>query len=86
MEQPENNDSYPETIKNSKALQAIYDNVGEDEQLALRLHDAVMKSKMSGFRGDSIKENKIKKALFVILNDEAEVERVFRLVEKQEEY
>ena len=86
VEQPEHNDSYPETIKNSKALQAIYDNVGEDEQLALRLHDAVMKSKMSGFRGDSIKENKIKKALFVILNDEAEAERVFRLVEKQEEY
>ena len=45
-----------------------------------------MKSKMGGFRGDSIKENKIKKALFIALNDEAEVERVFKIVEKQEEY
>lgn len=86
VDQPESNDSYPEPIRKSKALQAIYDNVGEDENLAIKLHEAVMKSKMSGFRGDSIKENKIKKALFIILNDEAEVERVFKIIEKQEEY
>lgn len=86
VDQPESNDSYPESIRKSKALQAIYDNVGEDENLAIKLHEAVMKSKMSGFRGDSIKENKIKKALFTILNDEAEVERVFKIIEKQEEY
>jgi len=28
---------------------------------------------MSGFRGDPIKENRIKKALFIILNDDSEV-------------
>jgi type I restriction enzyme R subunit len=45
-----------------------------------------MGSKMSGFRGDSIKENRIKRALFAILNDDAEVERLFKIIEKQEEY
>lgn len=86
VDQPENNDSYPENIRKSKALQALYDNIGEDEQLALKLHAAVLKSKMSGFRGDSIKENKIKYALFIILNDDAEVESIFKIIEKQEEY
>jgi len=41
---------------------------------------------MSGFRGDPIKENRIKKALFIILNDDSEVERLFKIIEKQEEY
>ena len=41
---------------------------------------------MSGFRGDSIKENRIKRALFAIFNDDAEVERLFKIIEKQEEY
>ena len=67
-------------------MQALYDNVGEDEELALKLHKAVMSSKMSGFRGDSIKENRIKRALFAILNDDATVERLFKIIEKQEEY
>ena len=86
VEQPETNDRYPESIRKSKALQALYDNTGEDEDLAIKLHKAVMKARMSGFRGDFIKENRIKQALFVVLNDESEVERVYKIVEKQEEY
>lgn len=83
---PEENENYPESIRKSKALQALYDNVGEDEELAIRLHDAVLHSKISGFRGDSIKENRIKRAMLAILNDEAMVERLFKIVKKQEEY
>ena len=49
-------------------------------------HNAVLSSKMSGFRGDPIEENRIKKALFIILNDDSEVERLFKIIEKQEEY
>ena len=86
VEHPEQNEDYPESIRKSKAMQALYDNVGEDEVLALKVHKAVMSSKMSGFRGDSIKENRIKRALFVILNDDATVERLFKIIEKQEEY
>ena len=32
-----------------------------------------------------IKERRIKRALFVILNDDAEVERLYKIIEKQEE-
>ena len=45
-----------------------------------------MANKMSGFRGDSTKENRIKRGLLEILNDDAEVERLFKIIEKQEEY
>lgn len=86
VEHPEDNDSYPESIRNSKALQAIYDNIGENEAMALKLHSAVLKSKLSGFRGDPIKERRIKGALFALLNDADDVERVYRIIEKQEEY
>ncbi|MBQ6945907.1 MAG: type I restriction endonuclease subunit R [Ruminococcus sp.] len=86
VEYPEQNEEYPESIRKSKALQALYDNIGGDESLAIKLHNAVIGSKMSGFRGDPIKENKIKRALFIILNDDSEVERLFKVIEKQEEY
>lgn len=86
VEHPEQNEDYPESIRKSKAMQALYDYVGGDEVLAIKLHRAVMDNKMSGFRGDSIKENRIKSALFAILNDDAEVERLFKIIVKQEEY
>lgn len=86
VELPEQNEDYPESIRKSKAMQALYDNVGEDEALAIKIHNAVMNSKMSGFRGDSIKENRIKRALFAILNNDEDVERLFKIIEKQEEY
>jgi type I restriction enzyme R subunit len=86
VENPEDNESYPESVRKSKALQAIYDNTGEDEDLALRIHAAVIDSRLSGFRGDPIKERRIKGALYAILNDDAEVDRVYKIIEKQEEY
>lgn len=86
VDAPEENEIYPESIRKSRALQALYDNVGEDEELALKLHDAVMQSKMNGFRGDEIKENRIKRAMLAILGDDAEMERLFKIIKKQEEY
>ena len=45
---PEENDKYPEGIRKSKALMAIYDNIGEDEKLAIKIHKAVKKQALSG--------------------------------------
>ena len=86
VDHPEENEEYPESIRSSRALQAIYDNVGEDEDLAIKIHKAVLKSKIAGFRGDEIKERKIKRELFRVLNDQVEVDRIFKIIEKQEEY
>ena len=83
---PEDNSRYPESIRASGALRALYDNCGEDEQAAIKLHKAIIKAKQEGFRNNPVKENKIKRALYQILNDEDEVERVYQIVVEQEEY
>ena len=83
---PEENERYPETIRKSGAMRAFYDNCGEDEQLAISLHKAVMASKMDGFRNNPTKENRIKRALYQILKDDDMVERLYKIVVEQEEY
>lgn len=83
---PEENSQYPESIRASGAARAFYDNCGENEELALKLHQAVLHAKQDGFRNHPVKENKIKRALYQILNDENEVERIYRIVVEQEEY
>jgi type I restriction enzyme R subunit len=93
---PKDNSHYPERIKNSGALQALYDLVDENEELAIKLHDAVLRSKMKGFREDQIKERRIKYALYNTLIEsvigiddssaEQQVEEIFNIVKQQVEY
>ncbi len=83
---PEENERYPESIRKSGAMRAFFDNCGEDEQLALSLHKAVMASKMDGFRNNPTKENRIKRALYQILKDDDMVERLYKIIVEQEEY
>ena len=83
---PEENERYPVSIRNSSAMRAFYDNCGEDEELAIRLHNAVLSSKLDSFRNNPVKENRIKHALFQILQDDEMVERLYKIVVEQEEY
>ncbi len=83
---PAENTHYPESIRKNGALRALFDNCGEDEKKTLTLHKTIMKSKMDGFRNNPVKENKIKRALYQVLKDEDEVERIYQIVIEQEEY
>lgn len=85
-ENPENNPRYPESIRYSGALRALFDNCGEDEVLALALDKAVRESKQADFRHNEFKERRIKQALYRVLNDKDEVERVYNIVVEQGEY
>ncbi len=85
-ENPENNPRYPESIRHSGALRALFDNCGEDEALALALDKAVRESKQADFRHNEFKERRIKQALFKVLKDKDEVERVYNIVVEQGEY
>jgi type I restriction enzyme R subunit len=93
-EQPENNTHYPENIRHSGALRALYDNCGEDEDLALALDKAVRGSKQADFRHNEFKERRIKAALYAVLKDrfpigadaKSEVERAYNIVVEQGEY
>ncbi|MBU5473358.1 type I restriction endonuclease subunit R [Roseburia sp. MSJ-14] len=83
---PEDSDRYPKSIRKSGALRSLYDNCGEDEELALKLDKAIRSKKQDGFRYNPVKENRIKRELYKVLGDEDEVDRIYMLVVEQEEY
>ncbi len=71
---------------NSHGKRALYNNLGQDEQLALRLDVAIRKVRPDGWRGNPQKEKVIKRELYSILKDDDEVERVFSIIRNQKEY
>lgn len=83
---PEEDTHYPDSIRSHGGLRALFDNCGEDEAFALKLHKAIMKAKQDGFRTNPAKGNRIKQALYNIVNDDDEVERIYRIIVEQEEY
>ena len=84
---PEQSVHYPNTI-NSKAKQALYDNLGHDEQKALLVHEAVLSSRHDGFRGSPIKERAIKIAIKKALPElsDDELKDIFEIIKNQNEY
>lgn len=77
--------NFPPTMK-TNALKALYNNLDKNEDLAIACDVAVRYNKLADFRGDEKKENVIKHALYQILKDEEEVERIYRIIEKQDDY
>ncbi|RJG27312.1 type I restriction endonuclease subunit R [Massilia cavernae] len=67
---------------------AHYDVVGSDDVLALtlKIDEAVKHTRPDGWRGVQAKENVIKAALYGILLDVDEVERIFLVIRQQKEY
>ncbi len=78
-------DDLPTEIK-TNAQRALYRNLGKDEELAISVDAAVRNSLRADFRGNIPAENLIKQAIFKILNDKSEVERIFQIVKQQNEY
>lgn len=65
---------------------ALYNNLGKNEALAVRIDAAVKTSRSDDWRGVEAKERMIKAALYQELNDKDEVERIFVIVKAQREY
>jgi type I restriction enzyme R subunit len=55
-------------------------------ELALNIDAAVKRVRPDGWRGVQAREQVIKAALYEILQDEAEVERIFLIIKAQGEY
>lgn len=78
--------NYPPGI-NTKAKQALYDNLNQDEDLAIRLHHVIMTSKMDNWRGPTMKKRKLRNAIEPLLgHNSEEVDRIFKIIESQSEY
>ncbi len=68
------------------AQRVLYNNLGEDRDLALAVHDNIIKYRPDDWKGNTTKEQIIKGKLFDVLGDDKEVERIFPIVKKQREY
>jgi len=86
VEKPEDYAGYPESIKKSPALRALYDNVTKDEELLLALHKKILAIKPDKWRGDKAKERVIMKGIYDLTSDYDEVDAIFEIVKEQSEY
>lgn len=79
-------DDTPEKL-NTPGKRALFNNLNQDEELALRIDETVKRVRPNAFRGNQAKENVIKAALMGFLNnDQVEVERIFLIIKAQTEY
>jgi type I restriction enzyme, R subunit len=78
-------DDMPEQV-NTPGRRALYNNLHKDSNLALRIDEVVKKARHDGWRGVQAREQVIKGALYGVLRDEAEVERMFLIIKQQREY
>jgi type I restriction enzyme, R subunit len=82
---PAQSTTYPKSL-NSNAKRALYDNLGQNEDLTTALDAEIYHIKKDGWRGDLIKEREVKYAIGKHIDDDDEVDRVFELVKNQSEY
>ncbi len=78
----------PETppALNTPGKRALYNNLGKDEALALRIDETVRQVRPDGWRGVQAREQVIKAALYGVSQDVQEVERIFPIIKAQREY
>ncbi|GAA7945352.1 HsdR family type I site-specific deoxyribonuclease [Helicobacter pylori] len=77
--------NYPKKI-NTNALKTLYDNLDEDEALALEIDACVRDNKKDGWVGHNQKEKNLKIVLRKIINDEGLLESIFNLAKRIDEY
>ncbi|TAN53931.1 MAG: HsdR family type I site-specific deoxyribonuclease [Methylococcaceae bacterium] len=75
----------PKTL-DTPGKRALFNNLQRNEALAIKIDETVKHIRPDGWRGVKAKENVIKAALYGILQNVDEVERVFLIIEKQTEY
>ncbi|WP_194146203.1 type I restriction endonuclease subunit R [Helicobacter pylori] len=79
------NKNYPTKI-NTNALKTLYDNLDENEALALEIDACIRENKRDGWVGHNQKEKNLKIALRKIINDEGLLENIFNLAKHIDEY
>ncbi|WQZ81815.1 type I restriction endonuclease subunit R [Helicobacter pylori] len=79
------NRNYPKKI-NTNALKTLYDNLDENEALALEIDACIRGNKKGDWVGHNQKEKNLKIALRKIIDDEGLLENIFNLAKNIEEY
>lgn len=87
VKKPSTSSHYPPTV-DTQAKRSLYDNLGQDENLAIMLDAQVKYTKKDNWRSHPLKRKEVKKAIEKILPDEMKenIEDLFKIVEEQKEY
>lgn len=82
---------YPPSVAGSLARQALYDNLGQNENLAVDMHEAIMARKPDDFRGSAIKQRAVKNIIRDVLashgiTGDDMIEKAYNIILAQKEY
>lgn len=86
-----NKSSYPGSI-NTPAKQSLYDNLGKDEELAVKVDEAVTTTKKADWVGDRFKEREVANAVRqeiqgkLVDGEEIDIFDLMNLIKAQKEY
>ncbi|WOG32722.1 HsdR family type I site-specific deoxyribonuclease [Segatella copri] len=76
--------SYPESIK-TPGMRALYDNLGQNEYLAIQTHKVIKENALVGFRDNRMKQRKLIGALAKLLGDEM-AQKIYDIIKLHDEY
>ncbi|MDR2153142.1 MAG: HsdR family type I site-specific deoxyribonuclease [Helicobacteraceae bacterium] len=79
-------DRYPDKIKHSDAMKALYDNITKDIDFIVSLHKAIKQRKDHEWLGEPSKERKVKQIIHEFAKDDEMIEKIFEIVKAQKEY
>ena len=82
---PNASKEYPSSL-NSGAKRALYDNLNQDEELAMVMDETVIYNKQADFRGNPMKERKLKMAIKKVLPQAFDLDVIFEIIKNQDEY
>ncbi len=85
VKNPGASNEYPKKI-NTGAKRALYDNMEHNEELVIAIDEDIRNSKPEGFRGNKIKERKVKYTIGKYIKNEEKLNEIFEIVKKQSEY
>jgi type I restriction enzyme R subunit len=82
---PSSTSSYPASLS-TKAKQALFDNLNNNEILALALDNVIQSNKLDGWRDGGLKEKKLRIAVNELLKDDEKTEELMQIIKAQNEY
>jgi type I restriction enzyme R subunit len=82
---PSNSSNYPDSL-DTRAKQALYDNLENNEHLALAVHATIIENKLDGWRDGGIKEKKLMLAVGRVVNDIDTTLQIMEVIKAQNEY
>lgn len=87
ISRPSETSSYPDTLK-TNAKRALYDNLDQNESMAIAVDAVIQATKLDGWRDGGIKERKLKLAVLAVLpeKDKERIDEIMDIIKAQREY